>query len=153
MSADAIQCLMKMRNPLLVILFVLISINTYTQIKEFKLGVKCGANFQYGQHLEDSRVFDGKILYHAGITSEFIIGIKKKFSIQAELLYSAQGFSETYYYNPVYQQHQFKDEVFINVSSNVIIGVIYINLQTNLIEKLNYITLEHPYRFQEYKDE
>tara|TARA_B100000941_G_scaffold289881_1_gene270329 strand:+ start:4477 stop:4836 length:360 start_codon:yes stop_codon:yes gene_type:complete len=46
-----------------------------------------------------------------------------------------------------------KDEVFINVSSNVIIGVIYINLQTNLIEKLNYITLEHPYRFQEYKDE
>ena len=45
------------------------------------------------------------------------------------------------------------DEVFFNISSDAIIGVVFINLQTNLIEKLNYITLEHPYRFHEYKDE
>jgi len=105
---------LKLKNSVLLISFFLLSIISFSQIEEFKLGIKLGANYQYAQHLEDGRIFDGKILFHTGITSEFIIGIKKKFSIQTELLYSAQGFSETYYHNPVYQQHQFKDEVSIN---------------------------------------
>ena len=108
---------MKLKNSLLVFFWFLISVNAFPQIEEVRFGAKIGGNYQYDQELDGGRAFDGKILFHTGFTSEFIIGIKKKFSLQTELLYSAQGFSEIYYYNPVSQYHQFKDQVSINYLS------------------------------------
>ena len=106
-----------MKNLFLVFICLSNAFVVNSQIKEVKVGCKIGANFLLTQGVEDNRSFQGKTLYHAGVTSEFIIGIKKKFSLQTELLFSAQGFSETYYDDQIYQLNQFEEEILLNYLS------------------------------------
>ena len=86
-----------MKNSLLVFFWFLISVNAFPQIEEVRFGAKIGGNYQYDQELDGGRAFDGKILFHTGFTSEFIIGIKNKqsgmFMIASILLFIAGGLS------------------------------------------------------------
>lgn len=63
---------------------------TSVNAQGIKLGAKAGANFS-SLSGDDSNGYDGRTSFHVGAVAN--IGFSDKFSLQPELVYSAQGFT------------------------------------------------------------